>query len=241
MFEFLTAAENVPFTVALAVMFIIAFFEGITTVFGVALSAMLDALLPDVDVPDAGVGLDASLESGIDGIEVQSPSPLSRLLSWLRIGKVPALMLLVVFLTAFGLIGLTLQSLTDDALGFLWPAWIAWIPVALLSLPVVRLGGGVLARIMPRDETEAVSVETLVGRVATITIGVARQGRPAEARVRDLHGTNHYVMVEPAEADAQFPAGSQVLLLQRSGAVFRVIANPSASLVDASVTEDADH
>ena len=215
-----------PFTVALAVMFGIALLEGVTTLFGAALSSLLDSLLPQAP------GIEVGLETEFDGVQLQSSSALSRLLGWLRFGQVPVLMLLVIFLTAFGLIGLSIQAFTHNTLGFLWPGSLASIPALLLALPAVRLLGGVLARILPRDETYAVPVDSLVGRVATITIGTARLGRPAEARVRDQHGTTHYLMVEPDTEDSTFPAGQQVLLVRRAGSLFKAIDNPNPSLVD---------
>lgn len=230
MFAFLTADQNLPFSIALMVMLGIAVLEGITALFGAALSNLIDALLPEM--PDADITLDTDLGSGVDGVEVQSPNALSRVLGWLRIGQVPVLMLLVIFLTAFGLIGLGLQSFTQNTLGFLWPASLAAIAALIPSLPLMRLLGGLLAHILPKDETDAVSVDTLVGRVATITIGTARQGRPAEARVRDTHGTTHYLMVEPDDPGQAFDAGAQVLLVKHTGSVFKAIANPKPSLVD---------
>ena len=111
MFDFLLATENLPFTVALSVMFGIAFLEGVTVLMGFALSGMLDTLLPDMDFD-----IEADLYS-----ELEAPSPFSRLLSWLRVGKVPMLMLLIIFLTAFGLIGLALQSILHSSFDFLLP------------------------------------------------------------------------------------------------------------------------
>ncbi|MER8149821.1 hypothetical protein ABS241_20755, partial [Acinetobacter baumannii] len=78
-------------------------------------------------------------------------------------------MLLVVFLVSFGLLGLILQSLLQASFGLMAPAWIAVPVVLFLSLPAVRLGGGILQRLMPRDETTAVSSDSLLGRVAVIT------------------------------------------------------------------------
>lgn len=230
MFGFLTADQNMPFTVALIVMFGIALLEGISVFFGAALSSIIDAILPDP--PAADVAVDADLDAGIDGVEVQSSNALSRLLSWLRVGQVPVLMLIVVFLTGFGLIGLGVQALTQNVLGFLWPGAIAALGALVLSLPLVRVIGGALAYVMPKDETDAVSVDTLVGRIATITIGTAVAGRAAEARLTDEHGTLHYLMVEPDSPDAAFHAGEHVLLVRRAGSVFKVIANPNPALVD---------
>lgn len=222
MSEFLLATENLPFTIALTVMLGIACLEGVTILMGFALSGILDALLPDLDF-DFEVDLYSELES---------PSPFFRILGWLRIGKVPMLMLLIVFLTGFGLIGLALQLLIDSSLGFLVPSWLISIPALLLALPVVRVFGGALNRFMPNDETEAVSVDSLVGRVATITLGTATWKSPAEARVQDIHGLTHYVMVEPDVEGENFIAPSAVLLVRNAGAVFKVIANPNAALVD---------
>jgi len=222
MLDFLLANENLPFTVALAVMFGIAVLEGVMALMGFALSGVLDSLLPDMDF-DIEADLYADLET---------PSPFSRLLGWLRVGKVPMLMLLIIFLTGFGLIGLALQSLLHGSIGFLLPNWLMAIPAFVLALPVVRLLGGTLNRFMPNDETDAVSVDSLVGRVATITLGTAASGSPAEARVRDVHGTTHYVMVEPDVATESFTAQSSVLLVRNEGAVFKAITNPNPALVD---------
>jgi hypothetical protein len=220
--DFLLAEQNIPFTVSLVVMFGIALLEGVTVLFGTALSGLIDGLLPDM----------ADIDTDIDGGDIGSQHALSRLLGWMRIGEVPVLILLVVFLTAFGLIGIGLQALTANTLHFLWPSAIAAIPALILSLPVVNLVGGVLARILPRDETDAVSVDTLVGRIATITIGTAVAGRPAEARTHDVHGTTHYLMVEPDGEEEVFKAGDEVLLLSRAGAVFKAIRNSNLHLVD---------
>lgn len=222
MLDFLLATENLPFTVALAVMFGIAFLEVVMVLMGFALSGMLDSLLPDIDF-DFELELDSELET---------LSPFSHLLSWLRMGKVPMLMLLIIFLTGFGLIGLALQSFLHGSFGFLLPNWLMSIPAFLLALPVVRVFGGALNRFMPNDETDAVSVASLVGRVATITLGTAASGSPAEARVRDVHGITHYVMVEPDVANECFPAQSLVLLVRNEGAIFKAITNPNPALVD---------
>ena len=56
---------------------------------------------------------------------------------------------------------------------------------------------------------------SLIGRRATITDGVARTGSPARARVRDVHGQAHYVMVEPHEQSSELHSGDEVLLVRR--------------------------
>lgn len=221
MLEFIAASENLPFTVAIAVMLIIAVLEGITTILGAGISSVLETLLPDIDMD---VDLDASGS--------QHATPMIRFLGWLRVGQVPFLMLLVIFLTAFGLIGLGVQSLSTSVLTMLLPAGIATLPALVLSIPAVRMLGGLLNKVMPKDETEAVSGETFVGRVATLTLGSASKGNPAQAKLRDEHGHTHYVMVEPDEDSETFSQNDAVLLVKKQGVVFSAIRNEHAALTD---------
>ena len=72
---------------------------------------------------------------------------------------------------------------------------------------------------------------TFIGKVATITRGVARVGIPAEAKLRDTHGQMHYVLVEPDNPDASFEQGHEVLLTSQTSAIrFKAIANTNAFL-----------
>ena len=85
---------------------------------------------------------------------------------------------------------------------------------------------------MLRDETESVSEKTFIGRIAVVTLGKARVGSPAQAKLRDQHGQTHYVMVEPDQPGEEFPAGTDVLLVRQVGAVFKSIRNTRSVLVD---------
>ena len=80
--------------------------------------------------------------------------------------------------------------------------------------------------------TRAISRRSLIGRIATIALGTARQGEPAQARVRDRHGRAHYVMVLPDRADDVFEDGTEVLLVKQDGAAFRAIENTNKAMVD---------
>jgi hypothetical protein len=221
MINFLLASQNMPFTVALAVMLIIAFLEGVTMLLGSGIFSFIDSLLPELDI-----------DADMDSPDFESSGLFSKLLSWLRIGEVPAIMLLVIFLTAFGLIGLGLQSFALRTLGSLLPGSFASIPAVLLGFPIVRLFGGLLGKLMPKDETEAVAETSFIGRIAVITLGNASPGNPAEAKLRDKFGQTHYVMVEPDESDERFENGTQVVLVNQQGAIFKAIRNKSDALVD---------
>ncbi len=160
MIDFLAQSGTAPFSVALVLIVLLGVVESI----GLGSSA----IEIDIDTSDAG-----AIASGLD---------------WLNIGRLPLLMLLVVFLTVFGLAG--------------------------------------LARVLPRDETTAVAIDTLVGRRARIVIGTARRGHPARARVEDQHGQVHFVMVEPLD-DSSLTAAAMLLLTARHGDIFHAVEIPT--------------
>lgn len=186
MLEIIAAPANLPFSVALLVMLMIGAVEAL----GLGASAV------HLDVH-------ADMDGGGD------------LLGWLGVGRVPLLMLLVVFLALFGLIGLAIQQFAGPL-----PLWVAVPAAAIGALPLTGLGARGLARIVPGDETTAVSLDSLVGRRGTITIGTARRGSPAQARVADIHGQAHYVMVEPYDDDHSIGEGETVRLDRRQGNIF---------------------
>ncbi|MDH5388634.1 MAG: YqiJ family protein [Gammaproteobacteria bacterium] len=219
MVDFILVSENVYFSIALTIMFGIAVLEGITILLGFALSSVLDSLLPDFDFE-----IDVASE-----LEVQSS--LARMLAWLRVGKVPVLMLLVIFLTSFGLIGFAIQAMLQTVTGTLLPAAIAAIPAFILSIPVLRLLGNLIHKYLPNDESSAVSEVSFIGRIATLTLANASKGHPVEAKLKDEHGKTHYVMLEP-DGDFELPVKSKVLIVRKDGAVFKAIENTNSSLID---------
>ena len=77
-----------------------------------------------------------------------------------------------------------------------------------------------LAAVMPKDETTAIELDELVRRDAEIQIGTARAGSPARAKVIDVHGHPHFVMVEPHDQTLALNAGDTVLLVRREGQTF---------------------
>jgi hypothetical protein len=219
MLDLITADANLPFVVALGLVLALALLEGVGLLLGAGLSGLLDHLVPDSLLPD----LD------LDVPDVATPGPVSALLGWLYVGRVPMLVILILGLAFFGIAGLMLQSAAEALLTRPLPAWLASLPALLMALPLIRLSARGLARMIPSDETEAVSPDSFVGRIAVITLGTARPGSSAEARVKDRYGHSHYIRVEP-DGDAALAQGSEVLLIRRRGNVFLAIDNPSPVL-----------
>ena len=72
-----------------------------------------------------------------------------KVLGWLHVGRVPVLVLLVLFLAAFALTGFALNMVVHRLLGFWVPTLIA-VPVAVITaLPMVRILGAGLAHVTP--------------------------------------------------------------------------------------------
>lgn len=166
-----------------------------------------------------GLGGDwAELDSDIDG------DASIDMLGWLGFGQVPLLILLVVFLSIFGVLGLCVQQAAHDRLGTALGGWIAVPAVALASLPLTGLAVRGIARLLPRDLTTAVPIESLIGTTARIVIGRAAPGSPARAQAHDAYGQVHYVMVEPDSPGQSFEQGEAVLLIRREGETFRAIS-----------------
>lgn len=206
------APESWPFTVAALLLVAIAVVEGLALLVGMSLSGWLDHFVPDA-------------AHGVEGVS-------DSWLGWLHVGKVPILVLLVILLTAFALIGYVLNALVHETLGFYPPAPVSAVAAFLGALPVVRVSGDAIARLIPRDETSAVSFESLVGRIAVIVNGTARVGYPAEARVKNEHGQTLYVRVEPDSENLQLGPGESVLLIKQiAGSRFLAIVNPRPDIL----------
>jgi hypothetical protein len=202
-----TAPETWPFGASLAVMVGLSIVEGAGLMLAHSPSHILESLMPDV--PD-----------GVEG-------PLG----WLHIGKVPLLVLLILLLAGFTVSGYVIQSVAHGLTGSLLPAWLASIPAFLAGVSTVNGVGGLLAKIVPGDETSAVSEQTLIGRAGVIVSGHARGGVAAEAKVRDANGRAHYVMVEPDIAEQTLDEGTAIVLVRKAGARFKCIRNPHPELL----------
>ncbi len=205
--EFLFATQNLAFTVALALLGLLVLLE---LGMGGGLTEFLDTLVPDLEV-------------GADGQPAGTDSLPTKLLAWLRVGKVPTFMLVAVFLGVFGVGGLLLQAASVYLGMGLLPGLIAAVLMFVLAMPFVRVAAKLLGDLLPRDETQVLSQDALIGRVAVIVIGTAKRGAAAQAKLRDEFRTTHYVMVEPVHDLEEFQQGQEVLLMARSGACYRAV------------------
>lgn len=222
MLDLIFAPQNFIFGVAITLMFLLFILEIVALMIGGA-NDWVDGFLPDSLT-------EAHAEIGIDSPNVDA-GVFIRFLSWLYVGKIPLLMLMVVFLAVFGLTGFIFQSVVYNLLGFYLPKIIAVIVVWFLSLPIVRLFAKGLYKILPKDETTAIDSKELIGRVGVVVLGNATNNQSAQVRVKDTHGQTHYVMVF-ADTDETLTQGETVLLVSQVGVNFRAIKNVNGVLVD---------
>ena len=220
--ELLTAPANLPFAIALGFVAALALLQVVALLLGGPIG---------IGDGDFDANLDLDLDGDIDGdLDLDSDGGLAGALDWLGVGKLPLSILLTLWAAGFGLSGLAIQEFALSATGARLPMLLPSLLALGLSFPILKISGAILRPIIPRDETEAVTTQSLLGSEGEIVVGTARRGRPAQARVRDKWGNAHYVQVEPDSDVDEFAAGAKVLLLKRTDNVFRVIAGSNAQL-----------
>lgn len=151
---------------------------------------------------------------------------LAGLLSWINIGGVPLLILIMLVLGIFAVTGFAIQAVADMVWAPL-PAIVAAAPALLVTIPLVRRSTRAIARIVPRDETYAVDTADLVGRTGIVSIGPLDQGLPGRVSVKDAHGNWHQLRACAAKGENSLPIGAKVLLVDRKADIFIAVSAPS--------------
>lgn len=199
LYQFFISDLNLPYTIALTIVFGVAMLEGLALLVGASLMSLLD------DLVDINIDTDAEVSSG----------GLTSLLGWLCLNKLPLLVWLVLLLTSFALGGLIYNYIMVITVNLDILFWLSK-PVALITaLLSTHYLGEKIAKIIPKNESSATSTSEFAGRVATITLGKASIGNAAQAVLIDDYQQKHYVMVEPEQADQTFLQGSSVVLLEK--------------------------
>lgn len=216
--------------------------ELVALLVGFSPSASIESALPDIDIPDLHVPEIAGPDLHVPDLHAPElhdgelshveAGPLSLILGWLSVGRVPILVLFVIGLTSFAVAGYVVQWTALGALGFALNAGVAAIPAAIAAGYAMRWLGRWLGHIFPKDHTEAASRQDLVGAYATIIRGTARQGQPAEAKTTDLRNRTHYILLEPNEAGQSYTAGDRVFIVGQDRNVYRAVTKLERSSED---------
>ena len=191
--EHVMAPEVRPFAIAAAMILIVGSIEVVSMLVGASLSEMLGTTIDFGHPSDNGV-LNA--------------------ISWINVGGVPLLIFLLLLLGAFSITGFLIQDVARMVAGPL-PATVASVGAVVVSVPLVRAASGAIARVIPKDESYAIGLGDLVGRVGEVVVGPLDQGPPGRVSVADVHGNRHFVSAVAAPTSSPLPQGTLVLLVDR--------------------------
>ena len=203
--DILLAPDVRPFAIAAAIMLALGIIELLTSLVGLSIGEL--------------VGKDIALEGDSHNI-------LGGAFLWLNSGRLPLLILLVLALGVFSIEGFLLQGVAH-AIGTTVPVSIAALAATAGSIPVIRTTSRGIARIIPRDETYAVSEADFVGKVAVVAIGPLDQGLPGRVRLKDVFGNWHTVAARASLDSGTLPVGASVLLVDRDARSFIAITAPA--------------
>ncbi|MEO1293836.1 MAG: OB-fold-containig protein [Pseudomonadota bacterium] len=185
---------------------------------------------PDLDISaetgdaiDTGGAVAGDADAASEMAGVADASGWTQALTWLGVGRVPLMIWVAGLLSGFGLAGYFVQVAVSGLTGALLPAGLA---VALALLPGLIFASrfaGMIARVVPKTETSAVSRRHFGGRRGVLVQGTAQRGRPAQARFKDRHGNTHYVLVEPFEDAESIAQGEDIVILRTRAGDYRAL------------------
>lgn len=218
MLDFLLWPENQPFAVAALILFGLLAMEIVTLCFGTAMSHLVDAMF-HLHVDHAGhIGKPDHGEHW---------GPFGTALDWINPGRVPVLVMIMAALGCFSMAGFALQGFIGIVHPL--PAVVASLIAFLAAIPGTRHATGLVARVVPRDESYVTTGDDLVGRTGFVTFGPVTSNSSARFKVQDQHGNWHFPWGRLAEPGDEIATGEQVLLVERRGAEFAVRRAPSAN------------
>lgn len=207
----LVAPQNIVFAGALILLLILFLIQLVGLLSGFEIFSFLDAA---IDIPDFDVDVDLSVD----------PTGIShQFFSMLNLGKIPVIISFILLLFLFSCIGYNLQFALVY-MGLFRLPWFLATPIAFVaSIPLLSFGNNLLAKVMPKDETAAVSTEAFIGLVATIVIGTVTHEKQSEAKLIGPKGRTHYIQVISADPKESFTMGDKVLVASRKENLFTVI------------------
>lgn len=204
----LTAPGFYPFTIAALILVGLVVFEIVAVLVGLSFTTLLSHGHAD--------------HGGADGHG--DHGPLAAWMSWLNKGGVPLLVLIMIALASFAISGFLIQGVANSLIAPL-PTLLASLCAIAAAMPVTRTLSRWTAKLLPSDETAAISQADLIGLVGTVALGPLDQGKPGSVRVRDRHGNIHVLRANAAPGHT-IPQGVSVLLVDGNRGLFQAIPAP---------------
>jgi len=144
-------------------------------------------------------------------------------LSWINVGSVPLMICILLGLGIFSILGFLIQDVAR-LVAVALPPTAAGLIAAVATVPLLRSSTRYAARLIPQDESYAVGLSDLVGRIGEVAVGPLDDGLPGRVRVKDIHGNWHVVTASAAPGSPPLPKGASVLLVDRTDSRFIAIA-----------------
>ena len=180
------------------------------------LAAQIEAEIGSANVEGTGIGDDSINLSG-------STSAAGNILDLMGIRRLPLTVWLALFSAGFAGTGMAFQVLLHSVTGAMLPGNIAALLALVPGIAIARGLSGWISRLIPRDETAAISERSLGRRRGVVTVGTARRDQPAQVRITDHYGNNHYAMIEPFTDTDEIDQGTEVLVLRTRGGQLRLV------------------
>lgn len=220
--DFIFAAENAPFTIAATVMLMIGGLELLSLLVGHSLSGLVDHFMPDALSGDLSVHLDlhTDIHTNIDlNAHPDAHLPFAvEFLNWFYIGKMPFLMVLVIFMMSFSTTGYLINEIMFSIIEHRLSTGLGSLIAFFLCLFPMHFLSAVIYAIMPKDESEAISADDLIDCIGEILYGKLPQktGESVEIKIEVPidHNTgknqNHFIVAQLTE-DTEYTSKKVVI------------------------------
>ena len=190
-----------------------------------AVAAVMIVLVGGVEVASMLIGFSVSdlLGQTADLGHGEGGTSAGHILSWINVGGVPLMICILLALGIFSILGFLIQDVAR-LVGAPMPTAAAGVLAAAATVPLLRSATRYAANLIPQDESYAVGLSDLVGRVGEVAVGPLDQGLPGRVRVKDIHGNWHVVTASAAPDSPPLDKGASVLLVDRKDGRFLAIA-----------------
>jgi membrane protein implicated in regulation of membrane protease activity len=190
-----------------------------------AVAAVMIVLVGGVEIASMLVGLSVSelLGQSVDLSHGDGDSGVGHVLSWVNVGGVPLMICILLGLGIFSISGFLIQDVARLVAAPL-SATAAGVLAAAVTVPLLRGATRYAAQLIPQDESYAVGLSDLVGRVGEVAVGPLDGGLPGRVRVKDVHGNWHMVTASAAPGSPPLEKSTSVLLVDRKDGRFIAIA-----------------
>lgn len=196
-----------PFWIALLTVAGLGIVELVSVLLGVSASGLLDDSFSYHAPGDTEAGL------------------LGSWMSWLNAGGVPLLVLAVILLSVFAVSGFFIQGVASTIFLGPLPLPLAMTGAIAAAIPATRSLSLAVAKVIPRDETNALEQADFLGLTGVVTIGPLDQGKPGTVRVKDRHDNIHFLRAQAASGHT-IDTGAQVLIVDGADGLFQAIPSP---------------